>query len=281
MYKIYLLAVLLIFTFNSKAQTEIPLEIADGGYIFIKVRLNDTDSARFMLDTGGGVNVMSSQLFSKLKSTLKLIGQHTGIRHNGEAITGTLYELPSLSIGSFKKNNVVIGEYAALNNFDGLLSMDYFRDVPFTIDFINKKLILETKESMTAINARSEKIPIQLKTNGKNELEFFVKICVNDSLQANAEFDTGSGFAMLMLHPKYMAPLHITAPIQKPQDMSYYIQTTSVAKLSYCAVPSLVQTNHFAGFKEGLIYEGLIGSGMFSKTKLTIDIPSGTMIVRK
>jgi len=262
-----------------QAQTEIPLEIADGGYLFIKVNLNGTDTARFMLDTGGGINVISGALFTKLKGTMKLIGPHTGTRHNGESITGNLYLLPSLSVGSFSKTNIVVGEYAGLNGFDGLLSMDYFRDTPFTIDFINKKLIIETPRSLAGISAKAEKIPIRLKKNGKYELDFFVKICINDSLDAEAEFDTGAGFAMLMLHPDYLKKLGITISPKTTQGMGYYIYSTTLPKLSYCDVPSLIQLNHFVGFKEGLIYESLIGSGMFSRSKLTIDIPASKMYV--
>src|SRR4051794_2594378 len=87
------------------AQTEIPLEINDGGYIFLKILINDNDTATFILDTGSGITVFSRSLFNKYN--FKEAGLHTGIRHNGESITGMLYTLPALSVGSFKKQNVI------------------------------------------------------------------------------------------------------------------------------------------------------------------------------
>lgn len=271
---------ILLFTLISHlsfSQTEMPLEINDGGYIFLKVKINGNDTARFMLDTGSGLTVFSSDLFRRYN--LKEAGLHTGVRHNGEAITGMLYVLPSLSVGNFIKQNIIIGKYDALQNCDGLLSMDYFRDVPFTIDFVNLRLIIETPQTLTTIKKQSEKIPIKLKPNGKNELDFFVSICVNDSISANAEFDTGSGFNMLMLNTKYLNRLNIDLNNVNKQDYGYYVYSTNLPVLSYCHSNNLKQQNVFVGFKDGLIYDALIGSGMFKNRKLTIDIPNSEMLV--
>ena len=185
------LCICLFVSTTAFAQTEIPLEIGDGGNLFVKVTLNDGHSARFALDTGAGINVISSKLFRELRPSLKEVGQHTGVRHNGERLTGMLYRLPALSIGSLRKTDVVIGEYDGLNGFDGLLSMDYFRDTPFTINFAEGKLTIETERSLKSISGRASRIPIRLKKNGEYELSFFVTLCVNDTVQAEAEFDTG------------------------------------------------------------------------------------------
>jgi hypothetical protein len=85
----------------------------------------------FLLLLPVGITVLSSTLFNKYK--LNEAGLHTGVRHNRESITGMLYILPSLSVGSFIKQNVIIGSYDALQNCDGLLSMDYFRDTPLRL----------------------------------------------------------------------------------------------------------------------------------------------------
>src|SRR4029077_6133913 len=114
----------LFICINSSLDAQVPLEIDDGGYLFIKVKINDADSARFMLDTGGGINMLSEELFNKLKSSMIALGLHTGTRHNGESSTGMLYQLSSLSVGNFKKQNVAVGEWNGLKNCDGILSMN-------------------------------------------------------------------------------------------------------------------------------------------------------------
>ena len=176
---------------------------------------------------------------------------------------------------------MVIGSYDAVQNCDGLLSMDYFRNTPFTIDFINSKLIIETARTLTEIAKRAGKVPVQLKANGKNELDFFISICINDSIDAEAEFDTGSGFNMLMLNTTYLARLNIHTGNKRKQDYGYYVYSTTLPSLTYCGSLKLVQKKVFVGFKDGLIYQALIGSGMFSHRKLTIDIPGSEMLVRE
>ncbi|HYK46234.1 MAG TPA: retropepsin-like aspartic protease [Parafilimonas sp.] len=261
----------------TSAQTVIPLEITDGGYIFLRMLVNGNDTARFMLDTGSGITVVSQNLFARYH--LQEAGLHTGTRHNGESITGMLYILPSLSAGTFTRQNVVIGVYDALPGCDGLLSMNYFRDTPFTIDFKHKSLIIETTSSIARISKNATRVPIKLKLNGKDQLDFFVHVCINDSIPADAEFDTGSGFNMLMLHTKYLEPLHIDLAGIPKQNYGYYVYSTTLPSLSYCDALALRQQNVFVGFKEGLIYEALIGSGMFRDRLLTIDIPNSEMLV--
>jgi hypothetical protein len=264
--------------FIGYGSTTIPLQINDGGYIFLTVRINGDTEAKFMLDTGAGVNVISQRLFERIRTTVATDGLHTGTRHNGEQITGMLYRVPSLSIGTYSQENVTIGIYDGLRECDGLLSLDYFRDTPFTIDFKNQQLIIEDRDELKKIKEKGLVVPIKIQTNGKHELQFFVDLCFNDDVQCRAEFDTGAGFNMLMLHPSYMDRLKIKTPSQ-PGNYGYYIFSTTLPKLMYCAhMETLVNSDVFVGFKEGLIYDGLVGTAMFRNKRLTINIPGSEII---
>lgn len=270
----------ILFTLTTSigyGRTIIPIEINDGGYIFIKVTLNKNIEARFMLDTGAGVNVISKELYEKIKATLNEEGLHTGTRHNGEQITGMLYVLPELSIGGFTKQHVAVGMYDQLKDFDGLLSLDYFRESPFTIDFENRQLIIEDNNDLEIIRKSGISIPVKLQKVGKHEIEFFVDLCFNDGVQCSAEFDTGAGFNMLMLQPGYIEKLDLKIP-SETTNYGYYVFSTTLPGLRYCAAPERLQNkNVFVGFKEGLIYEGLVGSGMFKSQRLTINISGSEM----
>jgi len=268
---------LAFLSYNGYGRTIIPIEINDGGYIFIKVTLNAQIDAKFLLDTGAGVNVISKELFEKIRTTLKQEGLHTGTKHNGEQIQGMLYRIPELSIGSFSKRDVVVGIYDRMNDFDGLLSLDYLRESAFTIDFINHQLIIEDNKDLESIRKTAVPIPVRLQKKGKHEIEFFVDLCFNDNVQCSAEFDTGAGFNMLMLHPAYIEKLNLKVPSEMV-NYGYYVYSTTLPMLMYCANPEkLINKNVFAGFKEGLIYEGLVGSGMFRSQRLTINIPASEM----
>ena len=272
------LLTLLVAPAITPAQSTIPLEIADGGYLYVHVRVADGIDARVLLDTGAGINTLSDAIFERLGDRARDAGTHTGTRHNGERITGTVWTVPTLTLGALRKRDVVVGRFAP-ENADGMLSMDFFRDQSFTLDLRAGTLTLESAEGVREIASRAAAIPIRLKPNGPFELDFFVQLCIGDSVTAEAEFDTGAGFNMLMLQPGYMQRLGISADPKPRGGLEYYLHSTFLPELHYCAAPTVRTEKQFVGFKEGLIYEALVGHGAFRDRRLTIDIPGRRMLV--
>jgi hypothetical protein len=277
----HLLIFLALFTSpaTALAQATVPLEIADGGYLYVRVRVADSFDARLLLDTGAGMNTLSDAIFQKLGDRARDAGTHTGTRHNGEQITGTVWQVPALTLGALRKRDVVVGRFAP-PNADGMLSMDFFRDQPFTLDLHAGALTLESASHLREIASSAASIPIRLKPNGPFELDFFVRLCVGDSVTAEAEFDTGAGFNMLMLQPASMKRLGISPDTQQRGALEYYVYSTFLPEMHYCDAPAVRTEKQFVGFKDGLIYEGLVGHGAFRDRRLTIDIPGRRMLVR-
>lgn len=259
------------------AQTTVPLEVADGGYLYVRARVADGVDARLLLDTGAGINTISESILGQLGDRVRDAGTHTGTRHNGETITGRIWSVSSLALGALRRENVIVGGFAP-KGADGMLSMDFFRDQPFTLDFKGGTLTIETPAHLAEIAARAASIPIRLAGHGP-QLDFFVRVCVGDSVSAEAEFDTGAGFNMLMLQTSYMQRLGITPGERAAGPMEYYVHSTFLPELHYCAAPAVRTEKQFVGFKAGLIYEGLVGHGAFRDRRLTIDIPGKRMLV--
>ena len=259
------------------AQTTVPLEVADGGYLYVRARVADGVDARLLLDTGAGINTISESILGQLGDRVRDAGTHTGMRHNGETIPGRIWSVSSLALGALRRENVIVGGFAP-KGADGMLSMDFFRDQPFTLDFKGGTLTLETQAHLAEIAARAASIPIRLAGHGP-QLDFFVRVCVGDSVSAEAEFDTGAGFNMLMLQTSYMQRLGITPGERAAGPMEYYVHSTFLPELHYCAAPAVRTEKQFVGFKAGLIYEGLVGHGAFRDRRLTIDIPGKRMLV--
>ena len=268
---------LLAVTAGAPDQSPIPLEVADGGYLYVRVRIADSIEAKLLLDTGAGINTLSESILGRLGARARDAGTHTGTRHNGERVTGRIWTVPSITLGAATKRDVVVGGFAP-PNADGMLSMDFFRDPPFTLDFARGTLTLETAGSTARIAARATAIPIRLAPNGPHQLDFFVRVCVGDGVAAEAEFDTGAGFNMLMLHPSYMRRLGLAPDDRARGALEYYVHSTFLPELHYCAAPMVRTTRQFVGFKDGLIYEGLVGHGAFRDRRLTIDIPNRRML---
>jgi len=262
----------------SQDTATVPMQVRDGGYLHVGVRLADAVEATFMVDTAAGINTLSPELVGRLGDALRPAGRHSGTRHNGEVIEGPVWTLSSLQLGSVTKHDVLVGEFAPAGS-DGLLSLDFFRDLPFTLDFPRERLVIETPDGLAAARAAGVAIPVQLKANGPHQLDMFVDICIGD-VRATAEFDTGAGFNMLMMQPSFMDRLGIAPPAGASRGpLEYYVHSTFLPAVAYCAAPAVSTTRQFVGFKEGLIHQALIGHGAFRGRRLTIDVPHERMLV--
>jgi hypothetical protein len=268
--KNFIVVLLLLFT-NVFAQESIPLKINDYGLIFVKTKVNGEEGT-FILDTGGGAHVLSQSFFEKVKNGTNEDGVYTGFRFNGERLDLTVYTAKQISVGNLAQQNPHIGVYPPLDEygFDGLVSLKLFENQPFTIDFINSQLILETDESLSLIEQAAEILPIKFDKERDKVLDLFITVCLNDSVSLQAEFDTGSGFDAFILNKYYGGKLNLQLDS---------LNRTTINKVSLCG-SSISQQNKKSVVNNDLIYEGLIGSGLFRNKKLTIDIPNKRILVR-
>jgi len=271
--------------FNTFGQKVIPLQITDNGFIFVKTTLNDNITGNFLLDTGAGMHVLSGKYFEKVKSSAKSAGYFTGFRHNGERLDTEIYTIPSVAIDGYEQENPYIGYYPPLDEYgmDGIISLKMFENQPFTIDFKNKQLILESPESLKKLAENAGIIPFTVQQYRDKALDIFIKVCVN-GVPVEAEFDTGSGYNALMINPFFMEKMNIKKEecreqIQnKEQNLKDYF--AQIPAGGVCSVPTVAGKDVTIMFREGLIYEALIGSGWFKDKALTIDIPNQRMLVQ-
>lgn len=292
--KLFFSILFLLCTYHLHLQTlhseTIPAYITPDGYIFIDAAFNDTVKTRLMFDTGAGLSVVSQKLFNLLKPTVKPAGVFTAFRHDGERLDGELFIIPKLTIAGRTVYNVKAAVYPPLDDYgiEGVVSLKEFENTALTIDFRNKTFIIETAESLPAIeNTAVAQIPLKLHRHTETSLDIFVDICLNDSVNIEAEFDTGSGYNALLINPYYMKSLgadssttpnrpYVT-PTEKKRLVDYI---SSAGSLRFCGTSFPEVLNAGLIFRQGLIYEGLIGSGMFRDRSLTIDIPNSRMLVR-
>ncbi len=270
---------------NAFGQKSISLQITDNGYIFVKATVNDSITGNFLLDTGGGAHVLSGKYFERIKNVAKSAGYFTGFRHNGERLDSEIYSISALAIDGHQQLNPYIGYYAPLDEYgmDGIISLKMFENQPFTIDFKSKQLIIETPESLKKLEASAELIPFTVQQYRDKALDIFIQVCVN-GVSIEAEFDTGSGYNTLLVNPFFMDKMGVKKEDcrervhDKEKNLKDYFAQIPTGAL--CAVPYVAGKDVSVTFREGLIYEGLIGSGWFKDKALTIDIPNRRMLVR-
>ncbi len=280
--------VLLLSGFIAKSQ-EYPIYITDEGHMVVEVNLVDTIKGNFILDTGAGVNVLSTSMFDKVKKYAEKAGYFTGFRHDGDRLNGELFTIPSMSVGEFIQNNPIVGIYPPLDDFgiDGLLSLKFFEDQPFTIDFKQSKLVLAKEVAQDIQADGSFTLPISVKQHADILLDIFIPIRLNDEITMLAEFDTGSGYGAFIVNPGYVKELELdtASAVAQPyvtqlsgEKRTDYIYTLNSIMIGEGSA-SLRKENVRTIFREGLIYNALMGSGMFRDMKITIDIPNRIFVV--
>ena len=133
----------------------------------VEVRIGD-QKANMILDTGGGVTVVTPDLATRVGCTPW--GQLSGFRLTGERLTMTRCDGVPVSVAGLDlgAKNLGVFDLAALlppqaGPIDGILSLDVLERTPFTLELGEAaRLTLETPEGLAARAAEGVEIPIRL-----------------------------------------------------------------------------------------------------------------------
>jgi predicted aspartyl protease len=270
--------------------TGIPFKYAAGHILIIPVTVGDRESS-FVLDTGAGVNVISQTLADKLHC--KSVGKVTGKRMSGQKITMKLVNLPALKIGpclqknlpiaAWKLEDVFAGASPEMAKVEGFASLEFFKKIPFTVDYAQKMLFIENEDSLQQRLLSGTPVPIQI-SKGRAQTSITMPLYFSNGSFARVEVDTGSG--ALILNEKYINELgvHTASPdvkMVKGVDETGHEYVRCFTKLPLDAF--LAQSRQFTQLKpnvqfQRIIYDGLVGDGFLSNFIVTYDLPHKRMI---
>ncbi|MFD2100279.1 retropepsin-like aspartic protease [Flagellimonas iocasae] len=285
---LFLFTSLITFSQNQASEPiQVPFVLTPEGHIIIQAKVNGIDGT-FIFDTGAGINLITQKFGDKVGSLEETHHFYTGHRATGEALQANLWNYDSLQIGDFIEAN---GQTAVLNfdfPIDGLISLTPFKNQPFTIDFENKLLTIESPQSLDQIRSEADfETPLAI-TNDRNiSLDIFAHVFLNDTLELLVGLDSGAGFGVYRFSSRYMETLGVNStqiknefrpsPFNPDEGNMYYF--TKLDKLSSLDKKSGVE-NFNATFIDGLIYEGITGLDWIGQ-KITIDLPNQKMFVIK
>lgn len=274
---------LLAATFHLYAQqrtpAEIPFTLTGQGHIMIKASVNGIEG-NFIFDTGAGLNLLTKKFADKVGSVKKTEGFYVGHRATGEAIETDIFLIDHLKLGT---TDIAGQKTAVLDvNFplDGLISLMPFKDIPLTIDYTNKKLVLGN------IPKDGKTIPLQISADRDITLGISTYVKLNDRLPVQISLDSGAGNGIFRFNARYIQTLNIdTANTTKRTIISDFdsTKTNNSYTTALDKISTLNGVSSASGVKgtfiEGLIYEG-IGSINWLGNSITIDVPGKRMIVK-
>jgi hypothetical protein len=269
--------------------SEVPFRYVYDTFIVVPVLINGSIHRDFVLDTGIGLNLISKSICQEIGC--KTEGQHIGKRMSGQEVTIPMTTIKSLSFGERKLNNVAVGVFdieslMPKSNIGGFLSLGFFKDSPFTIDYEKRVIRFEDSGALKKIQSEGTRVSVQLDQQGES-LGIIMPLVLPNGEKIAAEVDTGS--QALILHERYMKPLQIlsTDPSVKRKEgkdetgHSYSRFFTNLRGAIH--LPNAPKMNSEAPevMFQKIIYDGLVGHYFFKNFRVTYDLPNLEMIFRR
>lgn len=270
-----LAAVVLATGSNAAAQEPkavVPMGDLLGVLRTVEVRVGEQD-ATMILDTGGGVTVITPDLAGRIGCTPW--GQLSGFRLSGERLTMTRCDGVALGIGeeALGARNLGVFDLASLlppqaPKIDGILSLDALAATPFTLELGAARMTLETPESLVARTAGAVEIPIRFhRQAGGASLTVMARV-PTESGDLWMQLDAGSD-APLLIPPSSATALGLD-PAQARQLSTLTLTGASGGEVSH-GVDLRVRD---------MIIDGNIGIPMMKDWIMAFDLAQGRLWVR-
>jgi len=124
-----------------------------GNSLFVDVRLNHREQARFLLDTGCSETQISQRLAQRLGVLSSNNPKITAHIAGGKQVGARVVNLDELKLGKARVTNVraVVLEAEGPAQYDGLLGMSFLNHFIFKIDSEKSKLVLQKRYKKTIV----------------------------------------------------------------------------------------------------------------------------------
>ncbi|MBT9583337.1 retropepsin-like domain-containing protein [bacterium] len=291
----------------------VPFKIGKKRALLLPVKVADSIEAEFLLDTGLGFNLISPQLASKL-------GIESTPNYKVRPVTGgelnlAQGRLSSLALGNQKEadQDVVIGEPRCFvgndgeTKVDGILSLAFFRNHPFTLDYANQKVVLEDSDSLAKRKAAGLKVECRLSDenvvasvpltlqerapdppNPGGIAGFLSSFGGGAPDPPRAWVQVNTGCENLLLDSKLMFTLKVDATgtnvtETEPTDQNglrFRSWATHLGKIEMVDNPTLTQEKATVVFRK-LLAEGVLGQDFLRRYTVTFDLPNSELIFAK
>jgi len=262
-----------------------------GKLLKIPVVINETIPSYFIFDTGIGVSLISKKICQKMDC--KIDRSMRGHRMSGQEIKIALTKQPSLSFATQKQHDVHLGVWDMSQGFlpdlpefkdvEGFLSLNFFKELPLTIDYRNKEFILESPKSLQQRLLTGTVIPVE-KRYEDGALVVFMKLSVPNGPPALVEVDLGSNH--FILDNKYMKRLGIDPKSKKVIKQVSRDETNNPYVRHYADIKGPIfpvdgekfQQKNLKVMFQKIIYDGLVGDNFMKRFTVTYDLKNSRLI---
>ncbi|MGA8275165.1 MAG: pepsin/retropepsin-like aspartic protease family protein [Thermoplasmata archaeon] len=264
------------------------LESIGGHVVHVPVQVGASVRTRFILDTGIGLNLVSTELCARVGG--RATGEtYSGKRMSGQEVLTPLARVPSLALGSHRVDDALVGVFPPgllppdWGFVEGFLSPSFFANIPFTIRRAAGTLTLEGETPPEAKSEPRTVVPVIVRRSGP-ELTLFVELELPNGRRVTVEVDTGS--SNLILDTRFMEELGVreeTPGHRKAEeaDETGYRYLRHLAPLRgrvfLRGAPNLAQIDPVVMFQK-IIHDGLLGDDFLKSFDVTYDIAHSRLL---
>ena len=269
---VLLVALWLPLSAQSKVLGEIPFQFHDG-LIWLKVGVaGKSEPLNFLLDSGAGVSAVDFQTACRLP--LKLGARQPVQGVSGQTFGYRVHDLRAVSGGIDLPTPVLAIDLRAVSDccqqrVDGILGADFFRNRVVQIDFTTGRVRL--LENCDVNLANCEVLPIKMCNDA---------VCVPVRVAGNPaqwmRLDTGCDSALEWVVGDPRTRLHEKASMGLSHSSRPCIRATvQIGSQHFTIRAGIHEKQLFAG------EAGLLGNGLLTKFRLTIDEPGNRVTFEK
>lgn len=255
--------------------------------VTLPVRVGDVE-ARFVLDTGIGPTILAEALADEV-GCVPSGETFTGRRMSGQVVGVPLGQAPPIALGDFTRTRHVVGILDTngfpepLKAIDGFLSLAFFEETAFTVDYGRGRVAVESREELAERAAVGTSVAVRLDRQGP-ALVAFLPLTVPGLGSIEVEVDMGSDVLILDAKHAPAVGIRLDDPVVRRvegNDETGHGYVRSFTRLDesihVTGAPAVEQSGTDVMFQE-IVYDGLIGDAFLRRFVVTYDVPGERMI---
>jgi predicted aspartyl protease len=274
----------------SPTSAKVKFRLAGGAQplILLPVEVNGEGPFEFILDTGAGTSLLSSELGEKLR--VKVIGSKQG-QSAGGAVSVSLAKVSSLVVGSARVNDVDVGLVDLSHigktvgaRIDGDLGYNFLRHFRVTLDYRNNEIRLDdprrfelagpssavTEVAMRLASPAKPLILVDVYANGRGPFQFAIDTGTSTTA-ITPELAKQLGVASTPIGPATTggAQVDVTAGVLP----SFQVGGARIGQLPVIVADFFAMLSKAAGAK----LDGIVGYNFLRNYKVALDYPNETL----
>lgn len=274
----------------SPSSARVKFRLAGGAQplILLPVEVNGEGPFEFILDTGAGTSLLSSELGEKLR--VKVIGSKQG-QSAGGAVSVSLAKVSSLAVGSAKLEDVDVGLVDLSHigktigaKIDGDLGYNFLKHFRLTLDYRNNEMRLDdprrfelagpssavTEVAMRLASPAKPLILVDVYANGRGPFQFAIDTGTSTTA-ITPELAKQLGVASSPIVPATTggAQVDVTAGVLP----SFQVGGARIEQMAVVVADFFTMLSKAAGAK----LDGIVGYNFLRNYKVALDYPNETL----